>query len=106
MTTQIVASTANSGLKNFIIGKVWATSRDGSRAGAIRISRDLPADLVIKAGTTLYLSANRKREGKVDADFTVSILLPEATANELIAKTAELASVRKAPVVEGEEPTY
>lgn len=80
----VVASNTNAGLKNFIIGKMWVNSQDGSRPGAIRISRDLPTDIVLKAGTTLFLNTNTKREGKVDADYSVSVLLPTATADQLI----------------------
>lgn len=92
--TPIAASQTNSGLKNFIIGKVWTASKDGTRAGAIRISRDLPRDIVIKAGTTLYLNANDKREGKQDADFSVSVLLPTDVADQMIAAERVNASQR------------
>jgi hypothetical protein len=85
----IQASNTNQGLKNFIIGKMWLTSQDGNRPGTIKISRNLPSDVLLKAGTTLFLGQNTKREGKMDADFNVSILLPEAVANQLI--TAEKA---------------
>ncbi|MCR4260820.1 MAG: hypothetical protein NUV96_00530, partial [Candidatus Colwellbacteria bacterium] len=57
----VVASAANAGLKNFIIGKMWVNSVDGNRPGAIKISRDLPTDIVLKAGTTLFLTTNTKR---------------------------------------------
>lgn len=87
----VVASNSNAGLKNFIIGKMWVNSQDGSRPGAIRISRDLPTDIVLKAGTTLFLSVNTKREGKNDADFSVTVLLPVAVADQLI--EAERANV-------------
>lgn len=88
----VVASSPNAGLKNFIIGKMWTNSQDGTRPGAIRISRDLPTDIVLKPGTSLFLNTNQKREGKDrDADFSVSVLLPVAVANQLI--EAERANV-------------
>jgi hypothetical protein len=83
----IVLQPSNSGLKNFIIGKMWVSSQNGSRPGAIRIDRDLPQDIILKAGTTLFLRTNTKRPGKVDADYSVTVLLPTAVTDELIAET-------------------
>lgn len=80
----VVASITNAGLKNFIIGKMWVNNVNGTRPGAIRISQNLPADITIKAGTTLFLNNNKKREGKIDADYSVSILLPAKIADQLI----------------------
>ena len=88
-TRIITAVTPNDGLKNFIIGKLWVNSQDGSRPGSLRISRDLPSDIVLTPGVTLFLTPNRKREGKIDADYSVSILLPVATADHLIAQVNE-----------------
>jgi len=82
---EVTPVSQNDGLKNFIIGKVWAQSQDGSRAGSIKINRSLPAKLVITPGMTLFLTANKKREGKQDADYSVSVLLPKETADRLIA---------------------
>ncbi len=96
--TPIVAELQNSGLKNFIIGKAWASSQDGNRPGTIRISRDLPRPIELKAGTTLFLSRNDKRDGKMDADFSVSVLLPVTVADQLIAAERELVAQRKAAV--------
>jgi|SRR3989338_1489208 len=84
MNNSIVAASLNEGLKNYIIGKLWIHSTDGSRPGAIRINRNLATDIILKAGTTLFLNHNKKRDGKQDADFSISVLLPAATANELI----------------------
>lgn len=97
--TSVVAQNQNSGLKQFIVAKMWTTSKDGSRPGVIRVSRDLPQDIVLKASSVLFLNVNQKREGKMDADFSVSILLPEVQATELIAKQRELASQRVNPEV-------
>lgn len=80
----IVASCLNQGLKNFIVGKLWVNSVDGSRPGAIRINRNLATDIILKAGATLFLNTNKKRENKQDADFSVSVLLPVETADRLI----------------------
>ena len=83
-TQSVIASSLNEGLKNFIIGKLWVNSVDGSRPGAIRINRNLATDIVLKAGATLFLNTNKKRENKQDADFSISVLLPVDTANQLI----------------------
>ena len=80
----IIASALNEGLKNFIIGKLWIHSTDGSRPGAIRINRNLATDIILKAGTTLFLNHNKKRDNKQDADYSISVLLPATTANQLI----------------------
>lgn len=72
-------------LKNFIIGKLWVTSKDGSNPGVLRINRDLPKDIILTKGTSIFLHENKKREGKIDPDYSVSILLPIAQADELIA---------------------
>lgn len=84
---QAVAAEVNRGLKHFIIGKFWINSIDGTRPGAVKISRNLPRDIVLKAGTTLFLNNNKKREGKTDADYNVSVLLPTAIADKLIQAT-------------------
>lgn len=102
MSNPIIAAVSNEGLKNFIIGKLWLSSQDGSRPGALRISRDLPSDIVIKPGTTLFLNRNNKRDGMNDADYSVSILLPAATADSLIAQERQLAADRK----EAEQSSY
>lgn len=97
----VVASSTNSGLKNFIIGKMWINSQDGSRAGSIKINRDLPCTIALKADTTIYLHTNTKREGKNDADYSVSILLPTSTTDGLIAKVnAARKEANEAPEVE------
>jgi hypothetical protein len=91
----VIASSANEGLKNFIIAKMWLSAQDGVRPGTMRVSRDLPSDIVLKPGTTLFLSRNTKREGKMDADFSVSILLPAAVADNLIAAERKAVETRK-----------
>ena len=90
----IEASVVNDGLKHFIVAKMWVSSQDGSRPGVIRVSRSLPANITLKANTTLYLQPNNKREGKQDADYSVSVLLPTETSNQLIA--AEQILIQKA----------
>lgn len=82
---QIAIQGQSDGLKSFIIGKLWITSTDGQRPGSLRISRTLPKDMVLTKGTVLSMHLNKKREGKQDADYTVSVRLPEAQADELIA---------------------
>ena len=93
---QIIAKPANDGLKNFIIGKLWILSQDGSRPGSIQISRNLPKDIVLTKGTTLFFNTNEKRADKQDADYSVSVRLPIAIADELIALERAAVAARKA----------
>lgn len=74
----------NQGLKPFIIGKLWTSSKDSNRPGALVISRSLQESFEISAGQRFNLFPNTKREGKQDADYSVSMLLPEAEADRLI----------------------
>lgn len=95
-TETIVAARQNSGLMNFIIGRAWLNT-DTGRVGNLIINRDLPHDLVLHAGTTLLLTdqTDRKRAGKLDADYSVSILLPTEQAQRLIEETKAIAASRK-----------
>lgn len=86
-----IDTVSDNGLQHFIIGKLWVASVDGSRAGSIKISRTLPAGITLRAGVTMFLTHNTKREGKQDPDYSVSILLPTETANKLM--TAEKALI-------------
>ena len=90
MQNQIVPDNTPRTLKNFIIGKMWTSSQDGTRPGSIRINRDLPKDILLKANTVLFLHKNNKREGKIDPDYSVSVLLPTAVTDNLIAETAKI----------------
>lgn len=92
----VEAVASNTGLKNFIVGKMWATSQDGVRPGTLRINRDLPRNIILKPDMTLFVNKNTKREGKNDADYSISILLPTATADALILEEHALAEARKA----------
>lgn len=94
--TNVTPVGTNTGLKNFIIGKGWLTSQNGRAGGSIRMNRDLPTDITLKADSLLIIVPNTKRPDKNDADFTVSILLPVGVADSLIAKTNELVAARKA----------
>ncbi len=96
VSSPVIAQVNNAGLKNFIVGKLWATSKDGTRPGVLRINRTLPKDIILTAGTSMFLTANEKRDGKIDADYSVSVLLPIDTANELIAAEKLAASQRQA----------
>ena len=93
----IVAAKQNSGLMNFIIGRAWLNT-DTGRVGNLIINRDLPHDLILQAGTTLLLTdqTDRKRVGKLDADYSVSILLPTEQAIKLIDETKSIAASRRA----------
>jgi hypothetical protein len=98
MSDTVTAQGANAGLKNFIIGKLWIASKDGTRSGALRVSRDLPKDIVLTKGTTLFLNPNQKRDGKMDADYSVSVLLPVAVADELITLERQAVAARSSAV--------
>ena len=90
----VVAGNATTGLKHFIIGKLWAKSRNGQNPGVLRINRNLPANITLTPGTTLFLTRNNKREGKIDADYSVTVLLDEKVANDLITKERQATSER------------
>ena len=67
----------------FIIGKMWTTSNiPGRTGGSIKINRDMPGELVLKADDLLTLTPNNKREEYQDADYSVSVLLPAAIAGQ------------------------
>lgn len=91
----IVAVRQNSGLMNFIVGKLWLNDETG-RLANLNINRDLPQDLVLKAGTSLLLTKQTKRPGKMDADYSVSILLPTEQAKQLIQATKDNTARRNA----------
>jgi len=74
----------NQGLKSFIFGKVWINSPESNRPGTASVSRSLPTEITLKAGMTFALHLNTKREGKNDADYSMSILLPTETVDKLI----------------------
>lgn len=93
--TAVVAQNTNSNLKNFIIAKLWLSDKSGTKAGSIKINRDLPRDITLTPGTALYLHANTNREGKQDADFSVSVLLPSQLANQLIGAQRQLFATRQ-----------
>ena len=93
--TAVVAQNTNSNLKNFIIAKLWLSDKSGSRAGSIKTNRDLPRDITLTPGTVMYLHANTKREGKLDADYSVSVLLPSKLADELISAQRQLFATRQ-----------
>lgn len=93
-TKQIVLE-SNNGLKPCIIGKAWKPNTETNRFGSIKISRSLSQEIVLKAGTTLTLAPNNQREGKQDADFNVSVLLPAEVANRMINEMKEGEAERK-----------
>ena len=91
----------NSNLKSVSIGKLWSKSSDGTKPGSIRISQFLPGPLTLAPGSVILMYANNKRPGKADADFTLSIRLPEQKANELIEQmNANQASWKQAQKVQ------
>lgn len=74
--------------KNVIVAKGWYKPELG-RPGSVVVSRELPGELVLTAGMTLNMNKNIKREGDKglnDPDFTLTILLPIAQADELISE--------------------
>ena len=95
MSTQIKAVSQDSNLMNFIIGKLWLNE---GRGGQLVIDRDNPADIVLTPGMRVNLTdqTDKKREGKQDADYSVSILLPKADAIRLIEEKKSMIATRKA----------
>lgn len=95
MTTQIKAVSATQGLMNFIVGKVWLNP---GRGGQLIVDRDNPGDITLTPGMRINLTdqTDKKRDGKQDADYSISILLPEAEALKYIAEKKELIANRKA----------
>ena len=79
----VSASTSTTGLKHFIIGRLWTKSINGTKPGTLKISRSLPTNIILKPGTSLFLS-QPNAEDSSSADFNVSILLPAETSAQLI----------------------
>jgi len=80
--------------KPLIIGKEWLTSKDGTRLGRLVLSNKLPFELVLRTptkdivlpkGAVFNRFPNQKRDGREDADVSVSIYLPADITDELIA---------------------
>jgi len=94
MSNQIKAVSQNEGLMNFIVGKVWLNA---GRGGQLIIDRDNPADIVLTPGMRVNLTdqTDKKREGKLDADYSVSILLTETDAMRLIEEKKALITNRQ-----------
>ena len=94
MSNQIKAVSQNEGLMNFIIGKVWLNA---GRGGQLIIDRDNPADIVLTPGMRVNLTdqTNRKRDGKLDADYSVSVLLPTEQVQRLIEEKKTLITNRR-----------
>ena len=96
-------------IKSAIIGKAWAngTSNEIMPSNYIlpqdmeftanqsfilgnltfRTDRNLSVPVKVSKGASLNLFANQKREGKRDADFSVSVLLDVEEANKVISAT-------------------
>lgn len=93
-TKQVSAVSQNEGLMNFIIGKAWINQGRGAQ---LIIDRDNPVDIVLTPGMKINLTdqTSQKREGKMDADYSVSILLPTETAERLIEEKKALIANRK-----------
>ncbi len=94
MTTQIKAVNQDSNLMNFIVGKIWLNA---GRGGQLIIDRDNPADIVLTPGMRVNLTdqTDKKRDGKLDADYSVSILLPKTDAIRLIEEKKTLVTNRR-----------
>lgn len=81
----VVTPVATTATKPFIIGKEWLHSRNGQYPGRIVMSNKLPDDLVVPLkNLVINRFANQKRT-EADADFTLSITLPAAETDRLIA---------------------
>lgn len=95
-------------LKSAIIGKMWANvghdivpatyalptdmifnANESYLIGGLsfRTDRNLIEPVEVKAGARLFFYTNKKRADKQDPDYSVSVLLPEAQADEVIANS-------------------
>jgi len=94
-------------VKSAIIGKAWINADKGTMIPAshqliedmafsanqsfliggltFRTDRNIQEPIALKAGSNLYFYSNKKRDEKRDADYSVSVLLPEVQANKIIA---------------------
>jgi len=100
METNTIVISQNNGLKNVIIAKAWKPNPETGRQGSMKVSRDLSQDIVLKPGTTLNVNFNNQRDGKQDADYSVSVLLPTATADQLIEEMKASVAKRTAECIE------
>ena len=96
-------------LKSAIIGKAWRNQNTQSIIPAsfvlpetmtfeanqsyligelsFRTDRNTTIPVTVKAGEKLFFYANNKRAGKEDPDYSVSVLLPVAEAEAVIANS-------------------
>lgn len=56
---------------------------------SLRTDRNMTIPVTVKAGEKLFFYANKKRAGKVDPDYSVSVLLPTAEAEAVIENSRE-----------------
>lgn len=82
------------------IGNAWINDRDAEDASkprlTIKLDRDLGLNITLTANAQLLLFANKKREGKQDADFRVAVSIPTEVADREIARQQALAEERRA----------
>lgn len=82
-------------MQSFIFANGWFPVEGSNQSGTVKISRDLPENIQLTAGAVFNINLNtRKREGKQDPDFNLSIQLPIDTANQLMVDMKANASKR------------
>lgn len=86
--------------KLLAIGNAWINDRDADDATkprlTIKLDRDLGLNVTLTANAQILLFANKKREGKQDADFRVAVSIPAEIADREIARQQLAAEQRRA----------
>ena len=62
--------------KRAFIGKAWKHEKDGAEYLSVSLNRDL-GEVALKSNDRMLLWPNKKREGKQDADYNLSISLED-----------------------------
>lgn len=81
------------------IGNAWINDRDKDDVSkprlTIKLDRDLGLNITLTANAQILLFANKKREGKQDADFRVAVAIPAAIADREIKRQQDAAETRR-----------
>lgn len=96
-TENVVIENTN---KLLSIGNAWINDRDVDDDSkpklTIKLDRDLGLSITLAANAQILLFANKKREGKQDADYRVAVAIPAAIADREIARQQAAAEERRA----------
>ncbi len=81
------------------IGNAWINDRDAEDVSkprlTIKLDRDLGLNITLTANAQILLFANKKREGKQDADFRVAVSIPAEVADREIARQQAASEARR-----------